>query len=334
MLLINHSQKGTMLISQTSMRVSLIILVSLLLTSCSPMAVPLRNLDKYLTQELTWSSCSQDLKLEASQQSNLFQNSESDCGKIIVPVTYTDDSKAPEMEVQMMRLKVAAPEDFLGTIFINPGGPGGSGIEQVQWSQFPKELVRHFDIIGFDPRGVGHSGFVDGTKIKCSDKLDYQTYFEGESTPANLEEYESGIVYLDEYFQDCIERNPYWWTVSTANVVSDLDIMREVVTPGEDLNFIGTSYGTTIAGLYISTFPDRVGKIVLDSTTTTNADPIGSALEDDKAMEAKLDIYLEGYANSKGITPEEAWQKLLHFRELGDDDQLIGFAGIKKNPEY
>ncbi|NDD26317.1 MAG: alpha/beta fold hydrolase, partial [Actinobacteria bacterium] len=145
----------------------------------------------------------------------------------------------------MMRLNTAKDADYMGTIFINPGGPGQSGIEQLQWSNFPEDLIAHYNIVGFDPRGVGNSDLSDGTEIKCSDELDYRSYFEGEGSPANLEEYEASIAAGDKYFTDCIEKNPYWWTMSTKSVVDDLEIMRKVLLKDEPLNFIGSSYGTT-----------------------------------------------------------------------------------------
>jgi pimeloyl-ACP methyl ester carboxylesterase len=110
--------------------------------------------------------------------------------------------------------------------------------------------------------------------------------------------------------------------------------MREVVTGNENLNFIGSSYGTTIAGMYVTKYPEHVGKIVLDSPTTVDSDPIKSAVEDAKGYETKLTIYLKGYAKHVGITFDEAWQRLLDIRQAADDDEILGYAGYIESEKY
>jgi pimeloyl-ACP methyl ester carboxylesterase len=305
-----------------------LILLSVSLSACSPGETS-KSLDQYLSQEVSWAECSEDLFVEVDQQSSLFKSLTPDCSTVLVPANYeTSSAENKEFGIALMRISKATESEFKGTLFINPGGPGGSGIEQLQWSNFPDGLVKHFDIVGFDPRGVGASQFTDGTEIKCSDELDYRTYFEGEASPSNFEEYQASIPLSDEYYNDCVDRNPLWWTLSTSNVVDDLDVMRQVITGDEPLNFIGTSYGTTIAGLYVSKYPENVGKIVLDSPTTVDEDPIKSAVENYKAMETKLNSYLDYYAEKEGKTSAEAWQDLLYVKQMADDDELIGYAGL------
>lgn len=294
------------------------------------------ELSSYESQVLTWGECNPSL-LKDNSQSEIFKASTITCASLLVPALYTGFEKGKDFKIQMMRLHKASEAEFMGTIFINPGGPGGSGIEQVQSSDFPEDLVAHYDIIGFDPRGVGASKFSDGTEIKCSDQLDFKSYFEGEGSAASLSELKSSVVASDKYYADCAKRNPLWWTMSTDHVVDDLELLRRVVTGAKDLNFIGTSYGTTIAGLYATKYPTHVGKIVLDSPTTVDSDPIKSAVEDAKAMEEKLTIYLTAYAAHAGITFDEAWKRLLSYRQAADADELIGYAGFvesKKEPGF
>ena len=305
------------------------IFAMLLATSaCTTQDQTPRDLKTYLAQTADWAECDDNL-LKPDMQSNVFKSAEVSCAAILVPATYVGTAATEDFSIQMMRIHVAKDSDFMGTIFINPGGPGGSGIEQVQYSDFPKALLAHYDIVGFDPRGVGASDFADGTEIKCSDELDYTTYFVGEDSPANEDELRSGIEAGDNYYKDCVKNNPLWWTLSTSHVVDDLEVMRHVVTGDKPLNFIGSSYGTTIAGMYVTKYPKQVGKVVLDSPTTVDDHPMDSALEDDKGMEAKLTTYLKGYAKHAKISFAEAWSTLLEMRQLADDDQLIGFAGIE-----
>ncbi len=303
-------------------------LFALALTGCAPVETT-RDLTAFQSQELTWEKCDGDLLLEEDRQSKVFKSSDIDCSTVLAPATYVGSDEVPNYKIQMMRLSRASESDYMGTIFINPGGPGGSGIEQLQASEFPAELTKHFDVIGFDPRGVGHSTFEDGTEIKCSDELDYKSYFDGEGSPANESEYLESVKTNDVYIEDCAAKNPLWWTMSTENVVDDLELMRQLVTPDQDLNFIGTSYGTTIAGMYVTRYPDHVGKIVLDSPTTVDDDPIASALEDAKAAEEKLNKYLKAYAKHAKMTETEAWELLLAIRAYADDDLLLGYAGYE-----
>lgn len=288
-----------------------------------------RDLADYYAQEVSWGECDSEWLID-DEVSTLGESS-LDCATILVPAVYDDSADAPDFELALMRRSVA--DDPQGVIFINPGGPGVSGVGQVQFSNFPDELLGSFDIVGFDPRGVNHSSFADGTEIRCSDVTDYITYFE-EGSPANESELDEVVEVLDAHYEGCHADNPYWWTLSTDNVAKDLDILREVVTPGQPLNFLGSSYGTTIAGRYVSDFPDQVGRIVFDSPTTVDTDRIESRLEKLAADEEKLRGFVQGYADNQEITFDQAWETVLEIRQLADDDQLYGFAGPTPAEEF
>ncbi len=288
-----------------------------------------RDLADYYAQEVSWGECDSEWLID-DEVSTLGESS-LDCATILVPAVYDDSADAPDFELALMRRSVA--DDPQGVIFINPGGPGVSGVGQVQFSNFPDELLGSFDIVGFDPRGVNHSSFADGTEIRCSDVTDYITYFE-EGSPANESELDEVVEVLDAHYEGCHADNPYWWTLSTDNVAKDLDILREVVTPGQPLNFLGSSYGTTIAGRYVSDFPDQVGRIVFDSPTTVDTDRIESRLEKLAADEEKLRGFVQGYADNQEITFDQAWETVLEIRQLADDDQLHGFAGPTPAEEF
>jgi pimeloyl-ACP methyl ester carboxylesterase len=280
----------------------------------------------YFDQTVSWSDCDAELLTEFPSTIIEAGQVELRCGEVIVPANYDDLSLGVDYRIQLMKLSVDPDATDRDAIFVNPGGPGGSGVEQVQTSDFPDPLIDVFDFIGFDPRGVGTSVFTDGTTIKCSDELDYLSYFEP-SAPTSLEEYQALVSSSDEYFLDCTKRNPLWWTLSTAEVVKDLDIIRQATTGDKPLNFIGSSYGTTIAGRYVTEFPDNVGKIVFDSPTTVNEDRIESALQGLEADEAKLRGYLEFYAGERGISVDDAFARLLQVRDWARSGELLGFAG-------
>jgi pimeloyl-ACP methyl ester carboxylesterase len=295
-------------------------------------AIP-RDLSGYLAQDVVWAECDESWLVEDDFRSDVFASSTVDCATVVVPAIYFVDDRSKDFGLGLMRIRPGDTAELRGSVFINPGGPGGSGIEQLQWSQFPEELVSEFAFIGFDPRGVGVSGFVDGTQIKCDDRDDFLTYF-AEFTPANERELDQATAVHDTYYERCAADNPLWWTLSTANVVSDLEILRHTITPGDALNFIGTSYGTTIAGRYVSEFPDTVGKIVLDSPTSVSVDTTESDMEWWRAQEEKLDSYLAAYADFAEVSGEVAWERLLIVRQNVDDGRMSGYVGIQPHPEF
>lgn len=288
----------------------------------------LGDLAPYLTQDVSWGECNSEWLIEADYASPVVADSVVECASVLVPAVYGDSAIADDFGIALMRLRPLEGPTPERAIFINPGGPGGSGIDQVQSSDFPEELRAEFAFIGFDPRGVGFSTFASGEEIRCSDELDYISYF-GEGTPANESQLDALVALSDEYYLECSANNPLWWTLSTDSVVRDLDILRQLVTPGQPLNFIGSSYGTTIAGSYASTFPDSVGKIVFDSPTTVDTDPIESALINYAADELKLRGYVEGYSAHAGISFNEAWERVLAVREVADANGLFGYAGYE-----
>ena len=291
-----------------------------------------RDLTSYLSQEFAWGTCDPEWLSDEGAGSDALDQSLIECGNVLVPATYQGVQDIPDFSIAVMRVtRLGGSAEPTTAIFINPGGPGGSGIEQVQYSEFPEALHSEIPFVGFDPRGVGFSDFADGSEIECSDVLDYISYF-GESSPASEAELDDLVVQNDLYYEECTANNPYWWTLSTNNVARDLEIMRQVITPGEPLNFIGSSYGTTIAGRYVSLFPEGVGKIVFDSPTTVDDDRIASALIGYEADEVKLRGFVEGYALYADITFDEAWDRVLTVRQRADDDLLVGYAGFEPSP--
>jgi len=286
----------------------------------------------YFDQNVAWGAC--DPELQTTNPSSWLDTPGVSllCGEVIVPANYDDLDLGVDFRIQLAKLTTDPDATMRDAIFINPGGPGGSGVDQVQASEFPPELLDAYDMIGFDPRGVGTSVFTTGETIRCSDELDYFSYFYP-SAPSSLEEYTELVAVSDEYYRDCVERNPLWWTLSTASVVKDLDIIRQATTGDKPLNFIGSSYGTTIAGRYVSEFPDTVGRIVLDSPTTVSEDRLQSALDSVEADEAKLRGFIDGYAQYADISFDEAWSRLIEMRDLARRGQLFGFAGPLAVPD-
>jgi pimeloyl-ACP methyl ester carboxylesterase len=305
--------------------IAALLLVTPLVACSTPKSVAL---SEYQDQVVKWKACSSDMLLPADELSKMFDKNTATCAHIAVPAEYDTKSKFPDFSIAMLKIP-ATSANKLGTLFINPGGPGESGIKEAQWMDFPAEIHAKYDIIGFDPRGVNHSNPASGPPIKCSNRSDFETYWLSEGTPANAQEAKHNEDIMKAYLDKCSQANPAWWTLKTDNVVRDLDVMRGVLTGNAKLNFLGSSYGTTIAADYIGMFPQNSGHMILDSPTTSENQSDKDAITQAKAIEEKIIGYVDGYAKARNKTRAQVQALLLKIRQWGDDNKLSGFAGMK-----
>jgi pimeloyl-ACP methyl ester carboxylesterase len=190
------------------------------------------------------------------------------CGTIEVPLDPADP-EGDTIELVLARAAATGGGERLGSIVMNPGGPGGSGIEALATvvTAFPEELRRRFDLVSWDPRGVGES-----TPVRCLDDTAKEEQIQGDLSPDTPEELERAVADQEAVRIACQERNPDLVThMSTADVAADLDRIREAVGD-ERLTYVGFSYGTRIGAAYATLFPDRVRALVLDGAVSTEAD--------------------------------------------------------------
>lgn len=195
---------------------------------------------------IVWTPCAQDPAVE--------------CGTFTVPIDW-DNPGGPTIELALARRKATDPAARIGSLVINPGGPGGSGVDAVlgNWLGFTPELMSRFDVVGFDPRGVARSN-----PIQCSLELALQA-----PDPLSIDSqagFEALLTHNERYRQDCRARTgPLFDHVHTGNVARDLDALRAAL--GDDkLTYYGISYGTLIGQQYAERFPRRVRALALDST--------------------------------------------------------------------
>lgn len=286
------------------------------------------DLSAYTNQIIEWKECPSNYFEASDNQTDLFKSSTVTCATLLVPAIYGKESSLPDFGIAMMKMspKTGATK---GSLFINPGGPGESGISELQWVSFPSEIAKAYDIIGFDPRGVRFSAPVTGKQIACSTKLDFESYWKYYTYPKNARQAKFNQAQSNKYYTECAKANPTWWTIATASVVRDLEMMRSVLTPSSPLNFLGSSYGTTIAAEYITRFPAQVGRIILDSPTTNIPDSDASQIAQRKAREANIMRLVRNYAKGKGKSVKSIQAKMLQVKIWSEKGQLTGFAGIK-----
>lgn len=215
--------------------------VSMLTTCAVSVAAADDNLAEFHQQKPVWAPCAAEGSLAGL-----------DCAEIIVPVDYRRPTE--RIAVTMSRLKSATPTR--GVLFVNPGGPGGSGLSTPLLFR-NRPLAGAFDIIGFDPRGVGRS-----TALLC-ERTNYIGKYSSRPSDADFEGWAKDAQ-ADE--QGCQRAagglRPF---VNTANTARDMDIMRAVLGV-ERINYLGFSYGTYLGAVYGSLFGARLNRSVLDSS--------------------------------------------------------------------
>lgn len=241
--------------------VALAVVGSLSLASCSSeqptVAVPspvftpaiASNLEAYYKQPVKWTDCGG-----------------ASCTKVKVPLDYQNPSNG---STTLAVTKLAATGDSQGALFVNPGGPGGSGFDYAKSARqaLSESVNEHFDIIGVDPRGVSKSDPVTCLTDRQQDVLAASN--SNPQTPAEV----IAIQALSKIPSvGCVKyASPRYEFVSTENVARDFDIVRAVVK-NESFNFLGKSYGTSIGARYAQLFPDRVGRMVLDGVLPVELD--------------------------------------------------------------
>jgi pimeloyl-ACP methyl ester carboxylesterase len=259
---------------------SLSLLTLLAVVGCAPLqagvgpTVPGDPLDRFFSQELDWENCGAAL-----------------CAFATAPLDW--DSPANDGVVSLALVKYEARKQALGSLFVNPGGPGASGFdfifESVDFAVGPR-LRDSFDVIGFDPRGVGRSSPV--SCASSDDDLDYFFFGQVDAEPDSREWEEELLKESVRFGQECATHTGELLEfVDTRSTVYDMDLMRHLVGD-ETLNYLGYSYGTLIGALYIDTFPARVGRIVLDGPVDPGASQFDLVLNQYRGFEEALVSYM------------------------------------------
>ena len=199
-----------------------------------------------------------------------------ECGSVSVLV----DRAAPKggrIDLAVARASRAKSDQRIGSLLVNPGGPGASGLDIVGYiaSNLPKAITDRFDVVAWDPRGSGTSA-----PVSCGNDLDGR--FAVDTAPDDPAELTALEAAAKQFVDACVQRTGERLRhISTVDTVADLDNLR--VALGDDrLTYLGLSYGTYIGGLYATTYPTHVRALVLDGAL----DPTLSA-EDVSVQQAK-----------------------------------------------
>ncbi|ARF56676.1 alpha/beta hydrolase [Streptomyces gilvosporeus] len=209
-----------------------------------PVAIPAK-LRPYYDQKLTWHACS----------TAGFQ-----CATMKVPLDYDKPNAGTDIKLAVARRKATGPGTRLGSLLVNPGGPGGSAIEYLeQYAPQPAAVRARYDMVGLDPRGVGRS-----TPVECLTDRQMDRFTQTDQTPDTSAEVDKLTTAYRNFAKGCEARSakllPH---VSTIEAARDMDVLRALLGD-KKLTYVGASYGTFLGATYAGLFPTRSGRLVLD----------------------------------------------------------------------
>ncbi|MFD9729994.1 alpha/beta hydrolase [Streptomyces sp. NPDC059072] len=245
------------------------------------------------------------------------------CATLDVPLDYSGTHKG-HVRLALARIPAAEPHRRLGSLVLNYGGPGAPGIANL--AADPKafaELGKRYDLVAFDPRGVGHSD-----PVSCGRG---QGKGEGEETVETAETATAQLAALRAEVRRCERASgPVLPYIGTVNVSRDMDRIRQAL--GEDkLDFLGFSYGTRLGAVYAAQFPDKTGRMVLDGVDTLGEPLSEQALVSARGQQRALDNFLTWCAHLPGCVygtnTRTAKEKVAALVERLDHEPLIGDDG-------
>ncbi len=208
-----------------------------------------------------------------------------ECGTLAAPLDYAHPG-AGQVTLALLRVKARDPSQRIGSLLLNPGGPGGSGVDFLREfvARVPSELRDRFDLVAWDPRGAGAS-----TAVQCGTDLDY--LFAADTAPQTPAQ-EQGLEAASQRFANACAQGsgallPYISSDATAH---DMDRIREALGDRK-LTYLGYSYGTYLGTLYAHDFPANVRALVLDGAIDPAVPPGESTIEQAQGFELALEDF-------------------------------------------
>ncbi|GAA1279327.1 alpha/beta hydrolase [Sphaerisporangium rubeum] len=223
-----------------------------------------------------------------------------ECAMVRVPLDHTRPD-GPSLSLAINRVKGVASGTaaHLGVLLVNPGGPGASGITLARYvaAALPRDVAARYDVIGFDPRGVGQSepalSCVDYKKLFATPRLD--------QVPRNTAAQGPLLAKAKEYAAACGAR--WGWLLpymTTENSARDMDVIRRALGE-EKISYLGYSYGTYLGAVYATLFPQRVKRLVLDSVVDPQGVWYDSNIAQDHAFDQRHRDFLAWVARHHDV---------------------------------
>ncbi|GAB2893324.1 alpha/beta hydrolase [Streptomyces deserti] len=264
------------------------------------------DLTRFYRQKVRWSAC------EGADMPKDLQ-----CGKVTVPLDY---ARPEQGTLDLALARYRATGTSRGSVLLNFGGPGGSGVSglAIGGEDF-MGLTDGYDVVAFDPRGVGRS-----SPVSCGDASD--AALEATDGDAGTADPQAALGTLRKAAAECAEHSgPVLPHIGTVNASRDMDVMRQAL--GDDkLNYLGFSYGTRLGAVYAAQFPDKVGRFALDGVDTLteplSEQGVASAQGQQTALENFLTWCTKDIACPFGQDPRDAREQVVRLVGSLDEDPV------------
>ncbi|MER5470370.1 alpha/beta hydrolase [Streptomyces sp. NPDC002685] len=275
-----------------------------------PRATP-TALSPYYGQKLDWRSCGVP---------------GFECATMKAPLDYAKPG-AGDVRLAVSRKKATGPGKRLGSLLVNPGGPGGSAVGYLQSYAgigYPADVRARYDMVAVDPRGVARS-----EPVECLNGREMDAFAQTDTTPDDGKETDQLVDAFKKFAEGCGEHSPDLLRhVSTVEAARDMDILRAVLGD-EKLNYVGASYGTFLGATYAGLYPDRVGRLVLDGAL----DPSLTARKLNEEQTAGFETAFQSFAKDcvrhsdcplgdAGTSPDQVGRNLKAFFQQLDKEPI------------
>ncbi|HEX6499773.1 MAG TPA: alpha/beta hydrolase [Micromonosporaceae bacterium] len=223
-----------------------------------------------------------------------------DCATVKVPQDWAHADNGRTFDIALIRARIASQRNRIGSLVVNPGGPGASGISLAVYlsRQLPVDVLRRFDLVGFDPRGVGRS-----SEVKCFSDADLDAVFGTDPDPTSQAGYDALAALYKRMAQSCATKYGDSLTLfSTEQTARDLDAIRQAVGDRK-LNYLGYSYGTLLGATYAHLFGPKIRSFVLDGAVDPTQDPINASQTQAAGFEHAFDNFSDWCKNNASRCP-------------------------------
>jgi pimeloyl-ACP methyl ester carboxylesterase len=237
--------------------------------------------------QIDWTDCSAQFQPLIANQPGSDRNLKFECGHTQVPISY-DEPRGATLPLFLVRVVMAGQTNRIGSLMVNPGGPGRSGADAaIAYAlTLPTDVLSRFDIVGFDPRGVGLSTPVECISNDVKDRL-----VAAEPRPTTDAQLDDALGLTKNVADRCAkEYGDALGTFNTVDTARDMDQLRQALGD-EKLTYLGYAYGSTLGSTYAQLFPDKTRALVLDGAVDPDADPKAAAEASAQALEAGLDAF-------------------------------------------
>lgn len=279
-------------------------------------------------QQIDWTACYDQTEIEgfADRGGDRDRLADLECGTVTVPVDYHYPDRAT-LDLGVVRAPAeGSAQEYKGSLVLNPGGPGAEGTRMLDLPVFSDDIRDSFDLVSFDPRGVGESGgFACGNWYAIDDAR--QRVAEADPAELDTADLQPLAEAAQRYAQTCAEAvgEEFLANIGTVNVARDLDVIRDALGD-ERLSFVGYSYGTHIGALYAEMFPENTRALVLDGAVETEQSNTEIALDQTAALQDTWELFVATCVNETDACPftgvDGAEERMVGILEQLDRDPL------------